>query len=106
MTPRSPVPQALAYDHLTTLHPIGSSVRDSASYVLWSLSRTLPASALSPSQAQRLAERLLCTACLDRDVSVRRAASAAWQEAVGRWVRCFPPRSRSQYLSLWGLGTD
>ncbi|GAA5936493.1 hypothetical protein JCM3775_000835 [Rhodotorula graminis] len=77
--------QALAYDHLTALHPIGSSVRDSASYVLWSLSRTLPASSLSPAQAQRLAECLLCTACLDREVSVRRAASAAWQEAVGRW---------------------
>ncbi|GAA5901009.1 hypothetical protein JCM8208_007589 [Rhodotorula glutinis] len=77
--------QALAYDHQTALHPIGSSVRDSASYVLWSLSRTLPASSLSAGQAQRLAERLLCTACLDREVSVRRAASAAWQEAVGRW---------------------
>ncbi|BGP51780.1 hypothetical protein JCM10450v2_007736 [Rhodotorula kratochvilovae] len=77
--------QALAYDHLTALHAIGSSVRDSASYVLWSLSRTLPASSLSPAQAQRLAECLLCTACLDREVSVRRAASAAFQEAVGRW---------------------
>ncbi|BGP03558.1 hypothetical protein RTG_03167 [Rhodotorula toruloides ATCC 204091] len=77
--------QALNYDHLTALHSIGTSVRDSASYVLWSLSRTLPSSSLSADQAQQLAERLVCTACLDREVSVRRAASAAWQEAVGRW---------------------
>ncbi|GAA5998840.1 Cin1p [Rhodotorula paludigena] len=77
--------QALAYDHLTSLHPVGSSVRDSASYVLWSLSRTMPSSLLSSRQTQRLAESLLCTACFDREVSVRRAASAAWQEAVGRW---------------------
>ncbi|KAJ8291733.1 Tubulin-specific chaperone D [Rhodotorula toruloides] len=77
--------QALHYDHLTALHSIGTSVRDSASYVLWSLSRTFPSSSLSADQAQRLAERLVCTACLDREVSVRRAASAAWQEAVGRW---------------------
>ncbi|BGP27717.1 tubulin-specific chaperone D [Rhodotorula toruloides] len=77
--------QALNYDHLTVLHSIGTSVRDSASYVLWSLSRTLSSSSLSAKQAQGLAERLVCTACLDREVSVRRAASAAWQEAVGRW---------------------
>ncbi|GAA5985688.1 hypothetical protein JCM10908_007072 [Rhodotorula pacifica] len=77
--------QALRYDHLTALHVVGASVRDSAAYVLWSLARTMSASTITASEAQELAEHLLCTACLDREVSVRRAASAAWQEAVGRW---------------------
>ncbi|GAA5868482.1 hypothetical protein JCM3774_005393 [Rhodotorula dairenensis] len=77
--------QALRYDHLTALHVVGASVRDSAAYVLWSLARTMSASFITAAEAQNLAAHLLCTACLDREVSVRRAASAAWQEAVGRW---------------------
>ena len=68
------------------MHVVGASVRDSAAYVLWSLARTMPASSIDATDAQKLAEHLLCTACLDREVSVRRAASAAWQESVGRWV--------------------
>ncbi|BGP58228.1 hypothetical protein JCM8202v2_005889 [Rhodotorula sphaerocarpa] len=77
--------KALRYDHLNALHAVGTSVRDSAAYVVWSLSRSMPASSITSDQAHEIAVGLLCTACLDRDVSVRRAASAAWQEAVGRW---------------------
>ncbi|CEQ43072.1 SPOSA6832_04967 [Sporobolomyces salmonicolor] len=76
--------QALLLDHRRNMQTIGSSVRDSAAYVLWSLARTL-----SPSQAQlyaqKLAERLVCVALFDREVAIRRAASAAFQEGVGRW---------------------
>lgn len=78
--------QALRVDHQSALRAVGTSVRDAASYVLWALARSLPASSLADEQVRQIAAGLLCTACLDRDVSVRRAASAAWQEAVGRWV--------------------
>ncbi|KAG0666856.1 hypothetical protein C6P46_003566 [Rhodotorula mucilaginosa] len=59
--------QALRYDHLSALHVVGASVRDSAAYVLWSLARTMPASSIDVTDAQKLAEHLLCTACLDRE---------------------------------------
>ncbi|GAA5967479.1 hypothetical protein JCM3765_004681 [Sporobolomyces pararoseus] len=78
------VMKALLFDRRRNMQTIGTSVRDSAAYVLWSLARTL-----SPRQAQpynqQLAERLVCVAVFDREVSIRRAASAAFQEAVGRW---------------------
>ncbi|GAA5901804.1 hypothetical protein JCM6882_008678 [Rhodosporidiobolus microsporus] len=76
--------QALAFDHLHLSRSLGTSARDSAAYVLWSLSRTLSSTAAAP-HGQNIAERLVCTALFDREVQVRRAASAAFQEGVGRW---------------------
>jgi len=81
------------------MQTIGSSVRDSAAYVLWSLARTLTPDQARP-YAQQLAERLVCVAVFDREVSIRRAASAAFQEAVGRWVSTsLPLQSLSKLLS-------
>ncbi|BGP20093.1 hypothetical protein JCM10213v2_008228 [Rhodosporidiobolus nylandii] len=76
--------KALGFDHQHLSRSLGTSARDSAAYVLWSLSRTLPAP-LARQHAQKIAERLVCTALFDREVQVRRAASAAFQEGVGRW---------------------
>ncbi|GAA5989158.1 hypothetical protein JCM11641_002542 [Rhodosporidiobolus odoratus] len=76
--------QALAFDHLYLSRSLGTSARDSAAYVFWALSRTLPTSFAQP-HAQRIAATLVCTALFDREVQVRRAASAAFQEGVGRW---------------------
>ncbi|GAA6060441.1 hypothetical protein JCM10212_000034 [Sporobolomyces blumeae] len=78
------VMQALLFDRRRNMQTIGTSVRDSAAYVLWSLARTLTPAEVQPF-AQRLAERLVCVALFDREVSIRRAASAAFQEGVGRW---------------------
>ena len=72
------------------MQTIGTSVRDSAAYVLWSLARTLTPQQVRPF-SQQLAERLACVAVFDREVSIRRAASAAFQEAVGRWVSFSSP---------------
>jgi hypothetical protein len=65
---------------------IGAGVRDASAYVIWALSRSLPKSCISAS-APELANRIVCTALFDRELHVRRAASAAFQECVGRWVR-------------------
>jgi tubulin-specific chaperone D len=53
--------------------------------VLWSLARAVEASALEP-HAVELSAKLISVAVYDREVHVRRAASAAFQEFVGRTV--------------------
>lgn len=61
-------------------------MRDAAAYVIWALARAQDASSLSPHVVE-LAGSLVCVSLFDRDVSIRRAASAAFQEHVGRMVR-------------------
>lgn len=75
--------QALSFDIRKGSHSIGSNVRDAATYVLWSLARAQKASALTP-LAEGLAQKLVTVSLYDREVQVRRAASAAFQEYVGR----------------------
>jgi hypothetical protein len=60
-------------------------VRDAASYLLWSLSRACPPKMLEPF-TDKMATSLIAAAVYDREVGVRRAASAAYQEGVGRLV--------------------
>jgi len=71
-------------------HSVGSSVRDAASYVLWSLARAHDPKTLAP-HASDLARRLITVALFDREVHIRRAASAAFQEHVGRTVSTWSP---------------
>lgn len=54
--------------------------------MLWSLARTQNAETFSPF-ASKLARDLIKLALFDREVHIRRAASAAFQEHVGRMVR-------------------
>lgn len=61
----------------------GSNVRDACCYVLWALARIRQVDLLAPF-TQSVAQRLLVVATLDRETSIRRAASAAFQEWVGR----------------------
>lgn len=63
-------------------------MRDSAAYVLWALVRAQSVEVLAPYLLE-IALRLTTTSLFDREVHVRRAASAAYQEAVGRTVRIF-----------------
>ncbi|KAI6039323.1 armadillo-type protein [Pisolithus marmoratus] len=75
--------QALYFDIRKGAHSVGSNVRDAAAYVIWALARSQDRSGFSP-HAPKLAEKLVAVSLFDRDVSIRRAASAAFQEHVGR----------------------
>ncbi|KAH8924896.1 ARM repeat-containing protein [Atractiella rhizophila] len=76
------IARAMVFDYLRSSQPVGSSVRDSASYVLWSLARS--SARFSTHQVLLIAHTLTKVALFDKEVHVRRAASAAFQEAAGR----------------------
>ncbi|KAG6890812.1 hypothetical protein C0995_003245 [Termitomyces sp. Mi166 len=75
--------KALYFDLRKGAHSIGSNVRDAAAYVIWALARSQDPSTLVPF-SQELAQRLTAVALYDREIHIRRAASAAFQEHVGR----------------------
>ncbi|KAH7659511.1 Tubulin-specific chaperone D C-terminal protein [Dioscorea alata] len=75
--------KALHYDIRRGPHSIGSHVRDAAAYVCWAFGRAYSNSDMR-SILELLAPHLLTIACYDREVNCRRAASAAFQENVGR----------------------
>ncbi|VVD01854.1 unnamed protein product [Leptidea sinapis] len=59
------------------------AARDSACHAAWAFARAYDGPALAP-HADLLANALIATACFDREINCRRAASAAYQENVGR----------------------
>lgn len=61
----------------------GRAARDAACHAAWAFARAYDAVALAP-YADTLAYALIATACFDREINCRRAASAAYQENVGR----------------------
>ena len=77
------VAAALAYDVRRGPHSVGAHVRDAAAYACWAFARAYAPEIFAP-HARALAPALLATACFDREVNCRRAAAAAFQEAVGR----------------------
>ncbi|KAG5635354.1 hypothetical protein H0H81_011555 [Sphagnurus paluster] len=77
--------KALYFDLRKGAHSIGANVRDAAAYVLWALARTQDPASLE-SYSQNLARHLTTVALYDREIHIRRAASAAFQEHVGRNV--------------------
>jgi hypothetical protein len=79
--------KALEFDFRTGESSVGEIVRDSACYVLWGLSRSYSSEDLLKIQefaSGKISELLLTLALFDREVNVRRAASATFQECVGR----------------------
>ncbi|KAA8497052.1 Tubulin-specific chaperone D [Porphyridium purpureum] len=76
---------ALKFDVRRGAHSVGANIRDAACYCCWSLARAYNAKDLVRLSESGLAEALLTVALFDREVNCRRAASAAFQEGVGRF---------------------
>merc|ERR1719481_1266444 len=74
---------ALVYDERKGSFSVGSHIRDAACYVCWAFARAYEPIVLHPYVAE-IASGLLIVTVFDREVNCRRAASAAFQENVGR----------------------
>ncbi|XP_046614591.1 tubulin-specific chaperone D [Neodiprion virginianus] len=75
--------QALVFDEPRAYGSVGSIIRDAACYVCWSFARAFESRVLLP-YVNQIAATLLIVAVFDREINCRRAASAAFQENVGR----------------------
>ncbi|XP_045480328.1 tubulin-specific chaperone D [Harmonia axyridis] len=75
--------KALTYDEPRGYSSVGSHIRDAACYVCWSFARAYDTEVLKP-YVTDIASTLLIVTCFDREINCRRAASAAFQENVGR----------------------
>lgn len=74
---------ALQYDVRRGSNSVGQHVRDAACYMCWAFARAYAPQVLRP-YVLELAKGMIVTAIFDREVNCRRAASAAFQECVGR----------------------
>ncbi len=75
--------QAIQYDVPRGSHSVGSHVRDASCYVCWAFARAYAPSILQP-YVQDLSKAIVIASLFDREINCRRAASAAFQECVGR----------------------
>ncbi|XP_051572413.1 tubulin-specific chaperone D-like [Myxocyprinus asiaticus] len=75
--------KALTYDEKRGACSLGSNVRDAACYVCWAFARAYEPNELKP-YVNQIASALVITTVFDRNVTCRKAASAAFQENVGR----------------------
>ncbi|KNH07579.1 Beta-tubulin cofactor D [Perkinsela sp. CCAP 1560/4] len=72
-----------------TKNGVGSHVRDAACFLLWTVARTCSVKLVNRIITD-ISSDILFQLCFDREVTVRRAASAAYQELVGR--HCASPK--------------
>nr|XP_023027464.1 tubulin-specific chaperone D [Leptinotarsa decemlineata] len=79
--------KALVFDEPRGSSSVGSHIRDAACYDCWSFSRAYESHVLQP-YVNEIASTLLVVACFDKEINCRRAASAAFQENVGRQGTC------------------
>ncbi|KAH0788126.1 tubulin-specific chaperone D [Histomonas meleagridis] len=74
---------ALTYDVQYGAHTVADNVRDSGCFICWAIARSYDGVHLE-SVATQIAQHLVNVFLFDRAVNVRRSASAAFQENVGR----------------------
>jgi len=77
------VMKALVFDVPQGSHTVAEGVRDSGCFICWALARTYDGKILEPYSLQ-LSQQLVNVFLFDRCVNIRRSASAAFQENVGR----------------------
>ncbi|XP_040845817.1 tubulin-specific chaperone D isoform X3 [Ochotona curzoniae] len=75
--------KALTYDEKRGACSVGANVRDAACYVCWAFARAYEPQELKPF-VTAISSALVIAAVFDRNINCRRAASAAFQENVGR----------------------
>lgn len=75
--------KALLFDQNQGNYSVGSHVRDAACYVAWAFARAYDP-LLVKEYMLPLAQHLLIVSLFDREINCRRAASASFQEHVGR----------------------
>lgn len=75
--------RAILYDKIKGSFAVGAHVREGACYVCWAIARTYEEKLLQP-YISSISVNLLCTMLFDRELQCRRAASATFQELVGR----------------------
>ncbi|KZO96931.1 TBCD protein [Calocera viscosa TUFC12733] len=71
--------KALLFDIRKGAVSVGSNVRDAAAYVMWASARSQTSGSMRP-WAVPIAQRLIAVSVFDREITIRRAASAAFQE--------------------------
>ena len=75
--------RAIGYDLRKGTSSVGAHVRDSACYTYWAFARAYSSESMKP-YINVLNRAIVIVSLFDREVNCRRAASAAFQEAVGR----------------------
>ena len=75
--------QALVFDEPRAYGSIGYLIRDAACYICWAFPRAYDPDIFQP-YVRDIAAMLVVVTCFDREINCRRAASAAFQENVGR----------------------
>lgn len=80
--------KAMVYDEMKGYMSVGQHIRDAACYMCWAFARAYEPDVIKPF-ISKIAAGLLVTTVFDREINCRRAASAAFQESVGR-LRTFP----------------
>jgi tubulin-specific chaperone D len=74
---------AIFFDRRKGTTSVGNHVRDAACYTYWAFARAYDPIILE-AYVQRMSQALVVASLLDREINCRRAASAAFQESVGR----------------------
>ncbi|CEP19812.1 hypothetical protein [Parasitella parasitica] len=75
--------RGLKFDLKRGSHSIGAHVRDACCYVCWAFARAYAPDIIQPFVGE-IAHNLVVVSVFDREINVRRASSAAFQENVGR----------------------